>query len=155
MCVCCSFLERSCVLSHGSGMYCLSLPSFLHTRDLSGGCGSPEILSPGHRCKGPATRLPSYSSSRVRRHRFEHPHSKWPLLPRSSPRPGASVCVSGAGHLCASPERQRSRGSGTERQGEGDKEQESRSQTHRRVRGQQTPERKRGEMALTEKKNRK
>lgn len=140
MCVCCSFLERSCVLSHGSGMYCL--PSFLHTRALSGGCGSPEILSPGRRGKGPATWLPSSSSSRARRHRFEHPRSKWPLLPRSSPGQGASVCVSGAGRLSASPERQRSRGSGTQRQGEGDKELESRSQTHRRVWGQQTPERK-------------
>lgn len=119
----------------------LSLSSFLlHTRHLSGGCGSPEILSAGHRCKGPATWLPSSSSSRGR-HRFEHPHSKWPLLPRSSPGPGR-VCVSRAGRLSASPWRHRTRGSETERQGEGDKQPESRSQTHRRVRGQHTPKRK-------------
>lgn len=92
--MCCSSLERSYVLSHGSGMYCPLSSFLLHTRDLSGGCGSPEILSPGHRCKGPATWLPSSSSSRVKRHRFEHPHSKWPLLPRSSPGQGREcVCV--------------------------------------------------------------
>lgn len=149
--MCCSSLERSYVLSHGSGMYCPLSSFLLHTRDLSGGCGSPEILSPGHRCKGPATWLPSSSSSRVKSYRFEHPHSKWPLLPRSSPGQGR-VCV-WSRRLSASPERQRTRGSETKRQGRETNSKRAEAR-HTEGSGDNTDQKgnKKGEVELTEKK---